>query len=1578
MPPSVSHLPHPLAVLRIRAENEKSPRGRHDAAYLLWEAGLRLLATVLLAEYQNDGGSCPNLVQPLSGLRGPSTGHWRAIVRELLPVLAARDDDPPLATVNRRLSPKRTVRDMPAAASLAHALATKLRPDRATQPQQTVRLANLFDDMVTYRHEVRAHGGLGDDQFFDRISGLMLAGLDEVFAGVDVLCGRKLVRSDQSDSSSMLGLNVPDWSGSKPNDFAELVVCGEEVLLSLSPWVYWNESHGEMSFFNGFGGGHQKQALYLTYVAGAKTRQNSQQIVELIGGLRVSASSDASEQWIPDYDEIDNEFDDATIKRMGDYQILEVIGEGGMGKVYRAFQPSLQRMVAMKVMRDPHDTVAVARFDREIQSLAKVDHPNLVKIYDSGICGDDYYYTMELVEGINLSSWLKTDDENAGSNDTLAYRQIATLLTQVAAATNVLNDSGIVHRDIKPANIMVNAPCDRAVLLDLGLAHQVDTKNELTRTQQFIGTLRYASPEQATGKPIDARSDVYAIGATLWECLSGQKMHGDSESLSPIAALKAVCENIVPSPSQIDRSVPSELSAITLKCIEKRPEDRYSSAAGVAEDLQRWLDGRPVLAKQTSKRYRVLSFLKRYRRLFATTAAAAAVLLFLGLYLIGKRTDQANKDRRNQIQSDLLRIENLLDSQTNEIVDTTRQLSPLSDLQQEALKDVFSKEAGVSPERRLHAALAIIASDQTGEADQAYFDFVADSMISAEPEQLTFLLQNAKQNRTRVIDRIRESPKSEFDVFGQTNSERRAMNQFIASTVLADQSSRSPSTSADRIINLIVNQLVEGNASLTDKVGLIDSIVSAYPEVLSRLRMAYHHPDRLVREKASNLIALTSTSLSVPLGTISLVEDTSLSSPMAAMIAQADSPDHAMLMWAHAEKNPRGELSSTVLFRQQQFHRLRLQNDFPLDPFLYGDHSKNQDGFIEFDKLLRQHTIEEVWKIYVEYQKTERFESVLSQRLDQQQGWFVSPEYAFSIAAPTDDWMKSAEQLRVGGYRPIKLRPFLHEGTSRIASIFIRDAQPWFSIIGVSADEMREANRSFKGKGYEPVDVAGFVSLTDEGTHEVLYSAIWKRSSTSSALTRREMFVGLSFSEWSKDLFVEDLETTVVHSLHLVPNIDSVSSRGTIANFLYSGVSSASGSGERLPGAAMRIPSSRISSDTDMAIFDLSAAVWPEVTTQSQLAFWQLAIKSQHYPILRIEAFLQLGRFEEALAAVDFASSEDTSELRMRELKLLKIRGLLGAKRFKDAEMIRKELFALENRLTDNAAAILAIRLSTILRIRSNADYIEDGILTEEHQDTWNVRQTSESDNPFENSIEFIRTARRTVQREMSEKEAQLYVDKLAEVRAVGSKLNSRSWLQIAKAAAAAANETSAWSAKSTLFRDAALSILPHAIGSGDDPRVIEMDHDFDSIRQEPAFREIFNKQRGPYWIWLDDVHGQLSVKREITTKKSVDEQLAYVASMDSGSIPNALSVASLDGGLDIVFSWRPADKKKLDLAKATAANQTRLSLILFAITNNDQIFEMANEAVATQLRTVSRKFREWEKRSRDNDKIRKKTNDSQ
>jgi predicted Ser/Thr protein kinase len=255
-----------------------------------------------------------------------------------------------------------------------------------------------------------------------------------------------------------------------------------------------------------------------------------------------------------------------TPRSLGEFELLSELGRGGMGVVYRAWQPALGRQVALKKLQRTGDAKSEARFAREIRALGRVEHPNLVKIYTSGAAGDDWFYAMELIEGaplsavcdrlqasnssvrdVDLASWhsaLSTACEEARKaekalRDTAPEPAAATrdkpktpadtpgqvrgrdyvrhtveLMARVAEAAHALHEAGVIHRDIKPGNVMVTADGSQAVLMDLGLAQLADSEEgRLTRTRQFVGTLRYASPEQVLAVArLDRRSDVYSLG----------------------------------------------------------------------------------------------------------------------------------------------------------------------------------------------------------------------------------------------------------------------------------------------------------------------------------------------------------------------------------------------------------------------------------------------------------------------------------------------------------------------------------------------------------------------------------------------------------------------------------------------------------------------------------------------------------------------------------------------------------------------------------------------------------------------------------------------------------------------------------------------------------------------------------------------------------------------------------------------------------------------------------------------------------------------------------------------------------
>ena len=276
----------------------------------------------------------------------------------------------------------------------------------------------------------------------------------------------------------------------------------------------------------------------------------------------------------------------------GRYELDGVVGRGGMAEVYRARDIRLDRVVAVKTLRDDlaRDQTFQARFRREAQSAASLNHPSIVAVYDTGEDGSSSshvpYIVMEYVDGRTLRDLLRDDRR-------LLPERALEITDGVLRALDYSHRNGIVHRDIKPGNVMLTRTGDVKVM-DFGIARAVsDAQATMTQTAQVIGTAQYLSPEQARGERVDARSDLYSTGCLLYELLTGRPPFlGDS----PVAiAYQHVRENPVP-PSRLDPDIPAWADAIVLKAMAKNPADRYQSAADMRTDIKRALSGMPVAA----------------------------------------------------------------------------------------------------------------------------------------------------------------------------------------------------------------------------------------------------------------------------------------------------------------------------------------------------------------------------------------------------------------------------------------------------------------------------------------------------------------------------------------------------------------------------------------------------------------------------------------------------------------------------------------------------------------------------------------------------------------------------------------------------------------------------------------------------------------------------------------------------------------------------------------------------------------------------------------------------------------------
>ncbi|MBK9709994.1 MAG: protein kinase [Kouleothrix sp.] len=260
---------------------------------------------------------------------------------------------------------------------------------------------------------------------------------------------------------------------------------------------------------------------------------------------------------------------------LGQYQLIEAVGHGGMATVYKAYQPSLDRHVAVKVLLSNRDPQFAARFKREARAIAALQHHNILPIYDYGEQNGVLYFVTQYVEnGVSLHDLL---------GKPVPPGQALRLIGHVLAALDYAHSRGVVHRDIKPANILMPSP-NWALLADFGIAKLMNDSQHLTMTGFIIGTAAYMAPEQAAGRTIDARTDLYSLGVVMYEMLTGRVPF---ESDTPMAVLTKHVYEPPPPPRSLNPNLPTEIEAVLLRVLAKDPGQRYQSAADMAADIER-------------------------------------------------------------------------------------------------------------------------------------------------------------------------------------------------------------------------------------------------------------------------------------------------------------------------------------------------------------------------------------------------------------------------------------------------------------------------------------------------------------------------------------------------------------------------------------------------------------------------------------------------------------------------------------------------------------------------------------------------------------------------------------------------------------------------------------------------------------------------------------------------------------------------------------------------------------------------------------------------------------------------------
>src|SRR6478672_2334264 len=268
---------------------------------------------------------------------------------------------------------------------------------------------------------------------------------------------------------------------------------------------------------------------------------------------------------------------DLTGKTLGRYRIVERIGRGGMADVYKAYQPSLDRYVAIKVLHPflLEEDGSRERFQREARSVAALRHPNIVQVFDFDTEGDDYFMVMEYVDGPNLKAVMH---EQAAAGTRLSLDRIDEIITAIGGALAYAHRQGMIHRDVKPHNILFTS-AGQPLLTDFGIAKIVSGGSQ-SLSGALSGTPAYMSPEQGRGAPLDARTDIYSLGVVLYEMVTG-RVPFDADT--PFAVVIKHINDPLPLPHTVVPDVPPALARVILKAMAKAPEDRYATAAELVQ-----------------------------------------------------------------------------------------------------------------------------------------------------------------------------------------------------------------------------------------------------------------------------------------------------------------------------------------------------------------------------------------------------------------------------------------------------------------------------------------------------------------------------------------------------------------------------------------------------------------------------------------------------------------------------------------------------------------------------------------------------------------------------------------------------------------------------------------------------------------------------------------------------------------------------------------------------------------------------------------------------------------------------------
>ena len=613
--------PLPISQAYRRYRNAVEKHDRHDAAYYLFEVYLKYVASIAIAQYLARDGRDHRVNAALKGLARPSLGEWLRFLRECVRYLnQAEGVEPAARSIATLLESRKT--EWPKVLVLFNAMRS-LRTGSEGSDKQTVSLSAFLDEVVAYRNRVIGHGANLSNEHYERFAGLFSEAFAELIGHSTLMTVRRLVRFDvikieqgrvECGMIEFMG-ETPDRKETpytidygKPTPEKDLLyllsesgelLCVDPLLVVHRDQVYvLNDAKGAVEYLS-YSSGDRCQLSDLGRGQGELFKRilgyevNEERLSQI--GDEVAAVGDESE--------IETQHGG---RRLGDYRIGRELGRGGMGTVFEAYQESLGRKVALKVLPGNFalDPQRLERFRREARTTAGIHHPNIIPVYEVGEAVGTYFYSMEYIDGAGLDHLLSAAREaearrgdRTGSSTTDAgyITSAVTRMADLADGLGEAHKAGLIHRDVKPSNILVDKS-GRYVLVDFGLVHE-EAAPALTRSGEMVGTLNYMSPEQVSRSKVDARSDVFSLGVTLYEALTLQtpfKGKRDDEVQREILFGEPA------SPRKLNPKLSRDIETVILHAMEKEPHKRYGTATELAEDLRRALSGEDVQASPQS------------------------------------------------------------------------------------------------------------------------------------------------------------------------------------------------------------------------------------------------------------------------------------------------------------------------------------------------------------------------------------------------------------------------------------------------------------------------------------------------------------------------------------------------------------------------------------------------------------------------------------------------------------------------------------------------------------------------------------------------------------------------------------------------------------------------------------------------------------------------------------------------------------------------------------------------------------------------------------------------------------------